>query len=101
MDRESTYKFLKKNKHKTMMAKDVPEDFDLTLLIPLGDKGAFAEFDDDDEFRISDAGMDFIEQYARDYRPIIAAEEANRKANTANVIAVIALIIAILAYIKK
>lgn len=102
MDRKSTYKFLKSHETGIFYGKDLPEDgIEWKYLDRVGKVSFYASYLPDDKFEISDEARVFIEQYERDYRPIIAAEEANRKANTANVISVIALIIAILAYIKK
>lgn len=102
MNRKSTYVFLKRHETGIFYGKDLPEDgIEWKYLEHVGEVSSYASYLPDDKFRISDEARDFIEQYERDYRPIIAAEEANRKANTANMISVIALIIAILAYIKK
>lgn len=108
MDRKSTYKFLKSHETGIFYGKDLPEDgIEWKYLEHVGEVSSYASYLPDDKFRISDEARDFIEQYERDYRPIIAAEKANelsgianRKADRANFIAFIALIVAVLSYLK-
>ena len=108
MDRKSTYVFLKRHETGIFYGKDLPEDgIEWKYLEHVGVPSSFSSYLPDDKFRISEEAKDFIEQYERDYRPIIAAEKsnelseiANRKADRANFISFIALIIAVLSYLK-
>lgn len=95
MDRKSTYKFLKRHENDIFYGKDLPENsIEWRYLEHVGTPGSYSSYLPDDKFRISDEARDFIEQFEREYRPIIAAERAN-------VIAVIALIFSIISLMKS
>lgn len=102
MDRKSTYKFLKRHENDIFYGKDLPENsIEWRYLEHVGTPGSYSSYLPDDKFRISDEARDFIEQFEREYRPIIAAEEANKKADRANLIATFALIVAAIALLKS
>lgn len=95
MDRKSTYNFLKRHENDIFYGKDLPENsIEWRYLEHVGTPGSYSSYLPDDKFRISDEARDFIEQFEREYRPIIAAERAN-------VIAVIALIFSIISLMKS
>lgn len=95
MDRKSTYKFLKSHETGVFYGKDLPEDgIEWKYLDRVGKVSFSASYLPDDKFEISDEARDFIEQYERDYRPIIAAERAN-------IISIIALLFSIISLMKS
>ena len=95
MDRKSTYKFLKNHKTGIFFGKDLPEEgLEWKYLEHVETPSSYSSYLPDDKFRISEEARDFIEQYERDYRPIIAAERAN-------IISIISLIFSIIALIKS
>lgn len=95
MDRKSTYNFLKSHETGIFYGKDLPEDgIEWKYLEHVGKPSSYVSYLPDDKFRISDEAKDFIEQYERDYRPIIAAERAN-------IISIIALLFSIISLMKS
>ena len=95
MDRKSTYKFLKSHETGIFFGKDLPEEgLELKYLEHVEMPSSYSSYLPDDKFRISEEARDFIEQYERDYRPIIAAEKAN-------IISIIALLFSIISLMKS
>ncbi len=95
MDRKSTYKFLKSHETGIFFGKDLPEEgLEWKYLEHVEMPSSYSSYLPDDKFRISEEARDFIEQYERDYRPIIAAERAN-------IISIIALLFSIISLMKS
>ena len=95
MDRKSTYKFLKSHETGIFFGKDLPEEgLEWKYLEHVEMPSSYSSYLPDDKFRISEEARDFIEQYERDYRPIIAAERAH-------IISIIALLFSIISLMKS
>ena len=94
LNREATYKLLKKHEKGIILGKDVLSNLNLAYRHQLNDptyiKDIYFTIQENDEFVISDEGKDFLTKYEFEYRPIAAAERAN-------VIAILALIISVTA----
>lgn len=94
MDRDSLYKYLKIHVNGTFTGKELPDDIDSKYIHQLTRTGdVLAVYYPDDIFEVSNEGKDFIKQYEREYRPIIANE-------IMAVIAFVALIVTILTFLR-
>jgi hypothetical protein len=110
MTNKETYIFLKENINKTILRKNLPKSINWSYVRGINikwQKGAQI-VSETDEFIVSDAGKNFIDDYELALKPIQLASEANKlsrqsnvKANQANYISLAALIVSIIALLIR